>query len=408
MKKIFSFLDVIIYWLIILIPFSVTIAPAAAHTFIGMLIFFFVLKKILKKQWLFAATVLNLPISLLFLASFLSFKNTISLGDSFHGMLKLLQNVSILLICAEEIRNKNHVIKIVASIILGASFASFDAFWQLAFGKDIIRGREVIVNIGLKRLTASFPTANALGVYLSATVPLVVGLTLFYFKGKAKALMLIVSALVTGALIFTFSRGTGLGFYFALLFICIVRKNKFFITSLIALFLIFPLVMPKNIKEWAKSVHYNPIVFLLNADRISIYRNSVNMLMHYPILGVGVNTYCANYSKYKLYEPPGAETASSMYAHNSFLQMVCEIGFFGLGIFLWFLYRLFKLGRRAYVSLGDEYLKIVCLCVAACLTAFLINGMTETSLYYGRLVMMFWLLAGVLLSMNKFTNAAKP
>ena len=132
------------------------------------------------------------------------------------------------------------------------------------------------------------------------------------------------------------------------------------------------------------------------------------MLTHYPVFGVGVNTYCANYPTYKLYEPPGAETASNMYAHNSFLQMACETGLVGLAIFLWFLFRLFKQGRRAYMSISDNYLKITCLCAAACLIGFLINGMTETSLYYGRVVMIFWLIAGVLLSMNKFADGARP
>jgi putative inorganic carbon (HCO3(-)) transporter len=143
---------------------------------------------------------------------------------------------------------------------------------------------------------------------------------------------------------------------------------------------------------------------MLNADRVSIYRNSFNMIKHHPIIGVGVNTYCRNYPTYKLPEEEGAKTAEHMYAHNNFLQMAADIGSLGLAIFLWFLFRLFRQGFRAYRLLKDGYLKVFSLSITGCLAAFLINGLTETSLYYSRVAMIFWYLVGLSLSLDRFLH----
>jgi O-antigen ligase len=187
----------------------------------------------------------------------------------------------------------------------------------------------------------------------------------------------------------------------------IVRKSKVIIGALLILLILSPFIAPQKIKDWAKSVNYNPVVFLLNADRISIYRNSVNMIKQHPVIGVGVNTFCRNYLTYKLPEPEGAKSADHVYSHNNFLQMAGELGLFGLVAFLWFLFRLFKQAAKSYRGLDDRFLKIMCLAAIASVLSFLINGLTETSLYYSRVAMVFWFLTGLSLSFAKFTNAAK-
>ncbi|MCX5706045.1 MAG: hypothetical protein NTZ92_08335, partial [Candidatus Omnitrophica bacterium] len=77
----------------------------------------------------------------------------------------------------------------------------------------------------------------------------------------------------------------------------------------------------------------------------------------------------------------------------------------GLGLFLLFLFVLFRDNLRTYRLLDDEYLKVVTLSLAACFIAFLVNGLTETSLYYARVAMIFWYLVGVSLSLRKFVAA---
>lgn len=407
MQKAVKYLKFISYWAIILIPFSIAIAPGVVNTFIGFLFFSFLAGKILNRERLFVSTPINLPFLLFMVVSLVSFINSVDYGASFRGMEKLVINALLFLICAEEIRDRKHMNRIILSVIFGASLASFDAIWQVNFGKDFIRGNLPIINIGLTRATAAFPDANVFGVYLSAITPLIIGLTLFYFKGREKIAMILAAALATTGIILTFSRGTALGLYVGVLFISICKRSKIVSLSLVILLLVFPFILPRTIKDWAKVGHYNPVVFMCNTDRISVYKNSVNMVKHHPIIGVGVNTYSKNYLKYKLPEPDDARTGDFMYAHNHFLQMAGEVGLTGLGIFLWLLFRLFKRNMHIFRSLKDEYYKILSLSIAACLIAFLVNGLTETSLYYSRVSMIFWYFTGFTLALGRFTDGKK-
>jgi len=403
--RIIKYLDYVIYWAIVLIPFSIAIAPAFPHSFIGIMSFCYLLKKALLKQRSFIKTPVSLPFYLMLLAALLSFRNTVALGNSIHGIGKMVLNFFTFIICAEEIKDRKHITRIIISVFAGAALISIDALWQLKFGYDFIQGNNLQDAIGLIRATASFPNPNVLGVYLSAIAPLVVGLSLFYFKGKIKLVGLIFSTLVTLGIATTLSRGTALGFYFAVLFISICRKNKAVTALLLIFLLIFPFVMPNKIKDWAKKINYNPTVFMLNADRLSIYNNSLNMIRHHPLVGLGVNTFAKNYFYYKLPEEPGAETSPSMYAHNNFLQMTAEIGLFGLFMFLWFLFTLFKQARSVYKKLDGDFYKVISVCTDACFISFLINGLTETSLYYSRVAMIFWFMIGLSLALKKFSNA---
>lgn len=403
MIKIFDFM---IYWTIILVPFSMAIAPAPMNVFAGLLLFSFLVKKIIKKQRLFIHTAINIPFLCFFIASAISVLNSINYQDSARGLFKLIQYAFLFLIIAEEIKDEKHIRKIVFSMVLGASLVSIDAIWQVIGGKDFIRGNLPIINIGIKRATASFPDANVLGIYLSAIAPLIIVLAFYYFRNRKKIIMLLFSLLVLSGLALTYSRPTLLAIYISLLLSGIVKKGKLLISVLIIFALIAPFIAPQSIKDWAKAVDYNPLRFMCNDDRIAIYRNSLNMIKGHPIIGVGVNTFMKNYKKYK--ESPeyrNVVTSDYIYAHNNFLHMAGEIGLVGLTIFLWIIYKLFRTSASTYSKLKDNFLKNISLALILCLVAFLVNGLTESSLYYSRVAVIFWYLIGFVLSLDKFIYA---
>ncbi|MFA5145046.1 MAG: O-antigen ligase family protein [Candidatus Omnitrophota bacterium] len=401
-------LDFIIFWAIILIPFSMAIAPAPMNVFFGLLLFSFLLKKLIKRQKIFIGSPVNMPFMFFFIVSAVSVVNSVSCHDSFRGLLRLIQYWALFLIMAEEIKEPKHVRRIVIAIISAAVLLSIDALWQVISGRDFIRGNSPIVNIGLTRATASFPDANVLGVYLSAVAPLIIVLAFYYFKNNKKVITLSAVLLVLSGIALTYSRPTLLAIYVVLLLLGAVRKNKVLIYALIVFTLLAPFIAPRSVKDWARQMEYNPVRFMCNDDRIAIYRNSLRMIEAHPVIGVGVNTFMKNYKEYK--ESPeyrGIVTSDYIYAHNNFLHMAGEVGILGLGVFLWFLYSLFRASSLAYVKLKDPLLKNVSLGLILCLAAFLINGLTESSLYYSRVAAIFWYLVGFSLSLIKFTDADK-
>ena len=162
-----------------------------------------------------------------------------------------------------------------------------------------------------------------------------------------------------------------------------------------------PFILPKNIKDWIKTTD-SAWEVLLNKERMNIYRTSLNMIKAHPFIGVGVNTYCLNYQKYKIKETYGFTGNAMYYAHNIFLHMAAEIGLIGLIIFLWLLVALFKLRVKFYRSCDSDFLKICSLGIVAGIIAFLINGLTESNLYYSKVATLFWYQIGLFLRLSRF------
>lgn len=401
--RILGILDFIIYWSIVIFPFSVAISPAIANTFIGLFSGAFLISKLLRRSWVSIDKAILLSFIVLIIISVFSFLNTVSYSSSIHGIVKLLKYLLIFMVCSESIKDKEHLKKILFSVCFGVSLMGADALWQFFFGFDFVHGVALHHNIGLPRASAAFPNPNLLGIYMAAFIPLVAGLTILYFKGRNKIVMSFLTLLALSGIFLTFSRGAGVAVYLAILFLAIAGRKKLLIFALITILLIFPFVMPKDIKKWAKEVNYNPVVFMLNQDRISIYNNSINMIKHHPFVGVGVNTFSKNYGKYKT---ESAEkywhTPDGFYAHNIYLHMAGETGLLGLVAFIWFLFLVFRNAANNYQRLKDGYLRAASLSLVACLAAFLINGLTETSLYNSRVAMVFWYLIGISLSLKKF------
>ncbi len=405
MRKVIKILDFVIYWLIVLLPFSIAIAPAPMNVFMGLLIASFILKKVLKNEPIFAPSTLNAPLLLLFAITCISVFNSVDLKGSLRGgVLRLLEYIFVFFAILDSVKDKKHLIKIVFSLIVGLLLVSLDALWQVKMDNSFIRrDYPPIVNIGLVRATSSFKDANMLGIYLSGFAPLVFGLTLFYFKGKQKIIPLFISLLAFLGIALTYSRPTLLGVYIALCFLAIARKNKAMIALMLIFTLVSPFFLPKSVKEWAGQVEYNPLRFMCNDDRIAVYRNSMHMIKAHPVIGVGTNAFMKSYKKYKEFpEYRNIVTLDEMKAHNIYLQIAGEIGLIGLIIFIWLLARLFTETKKIYRALNDNYMKMVCLSLIACLIAFLINGLTESSLQYSRVAPVFWYLCAVALSLKKF------
>jgi len=406
--KIVRMFDFLIYWAIIIMPFSVVIAPGMANAFIGIFSASYILKKLIKREAPSLDSWVALSFLLLIAASLASFMNSVSYSSSLNGIIKLLKYFLIVLVCSEEIKERKQIAGIVIAVCCGVSLVSIDALWQFYLGRDFIHGIAVHYNIGLPRASASFPNPNILGVYLSALTPLVIGLAILYRNGKRTVFLLVPALLGLAGVYVTFSRGAGLALYVALLFLCIIGKKKWLTATLLALLIVFPLVMPPKVKQWAKGIKYNPVVFMFNEDRLSIYSNTINMIKRHPFVGVGVNTFSKNYGKYKTEQAERyAHTPDTIYAHNIYLHMGGEIGLLGLCAFLLFLFQVFRRALYAVRNVHDEYLRVTGLSLLACLIAFLVNGLTETSLYYPRVVMVLWYLLGTSLALEKFVHGQK-
>lgn len=395
-QKTIAVCDAVIYWSIIAVPFVASFSSAAVDTFICFMVFAFLLKKILAKDFTIARTPLNLPFALIILVSIVSFVNSVSMRASLQGIVKLLKYGFLIIIIAGEIKDRKHFVRILWSVFLGLFSSSMDGIYQLIYGVDLYRHNPYDSIIGLKRLKAAFPHTNIFAGYLALIIPACVPLILYYFKGKKRLILLIIAILGSFCLIFTFCRSAIIGVWLVLLLMGILRKDKIIIALTFIFLVAGSLLAPNTIKDWAKTTH-SVGEFLFNKDRFVLYETSFNMIRHHPLAGVGVNTYVLNYQKYKLRDTSPETAGSRWYAHNSFLQMASEIGILGLGIFIWLLYLLFSKWWKFYRTGKDRFFELCGLGIVMGLAAFLIHGLTETNLYYPKIAVLFWFQAGLLM-----------
>ncbi len=388
-----------IYIAIILIPLAASFSSALVNTLVGLSIFAYLVKKIIEKSRP-DKTAITIPFLFLILVSLVSFVNSVSLKASFGGIAKLVKYGFLFVIIAEGLVNRSHLKKIIIATISGLYLASLDGVFQLYFGKDFLRHKPCDFVINLPRLKAAFPHTNIFAAYLALLLPICICLALYYLKGRRKVLLGAMSGLMVYCLIFTFSRGAIFGFAVAVLFMGLLRKDKLILTLLVIVLIITPFAIPQNIKDWIKTTD-SVWEVILNKARINIYRASLNMIKAHPFIGVGVNTFCLNYQKYKIKETYAFTGDAQYYAHNIFLHMAGEIGLLGLLMFLWLLFAFFKSWFSFFKTTDSSFLKICSLGIVAGIIAFLVNGLTETNLYYSKVATLFWYQIGLLLGLSR-------
>jgi len=261
-------------------------------------------------------------------------------------------------------------------------------------------------DISLKRMTATYRHCNDFGVYLVTIGGIVWALALYEFKKKARWLGLAAAGLVTVCIVLTFSRGAALGLFGAALLMALVKKDKLILLILALSIIALPFLMPDSMKDWAKSTD-SFLELCCNLDRIVFYKSSIEMIKDHPFIGVGVNTYMKAYSKYKVKEV-GIITPDTPYAHNNYLHMAGEIGLLGLGIFLWIMAALFMELRKIYLKTAQpSFVKNASLGLGCGIWAFLLNGLTESSFYFSKIVVVFWFVVGLGMSLKFITDEKK-
>ena len=407
--------DKIIKYSIIGIAFFLPLSSGAVNSLIGIGIAFWLLKNIAKKEIRLRRTGLNLPLVLFFVISCVSILNSIEVRTSLQGLVKVLKYLGIYFLMVENIDDLKQVKNIITALILGAVIVCADGVIQYLIGKDLFHSYPLIINVGLKRMTAGYRHCNDFGIYLVTVVGVMWALALYEFKKRVRVLTFLAALLVTVCVALTFSRGAAVAFYGAALLMGIVKKDKLVLTILVALLVAAPFLAPSGAREWVKGTH-SPLEAFCNTDRIAFYKSSIQMIKAHPFVGVGVNTFVKAYPKYKV---PDVDviTPDACYAHNNYLQMAGEVGLIGLAIFFWILIALFlelreiirnnkdkegkiREDKELSGSISPYFVKNAALGLGCGIFAFCLNGLTESSFYFSKIVVVFWFVAGLAVSLK--------
>jgi O-antigen ligase len=128
--------------------------------------------------------------------------------------------------------------------------------------------------------------------------------------------------------------------------------------------------------------------FSMLADRSEVWSAAISMSVHHP-LGVGVDNF------YWYYPQFSGRSDQLDHAHNLFLNMLAERGLVGLAAFILFVGALFRVLTRT-LQRASRRLDVALLgALIATFAGYLVHSIFEVSYYDYKVLLLFWLLAGV-------------
>jgi len=353
-------------------------------------------------------TPLSKPIAILFAISLISVFFSVDIKLAIEGVfLKLSEYTLLFFICADILSKSSENGRkrkiLLALIILSVTILFADGLFQWVTGKDFIRG------FSAGRLKASFSNPNDFAGYIIAVLPALYCMLFIKFeKLKPKLILtarLFIAALfITGVLLLAmaFTRGAWLAFGVSLIFVLVTsfisphkrfKAMAFLAIILLVVFLASALMFSERIEQRIESM--SNIKYLAANIRFHLWQEAVGIIEDFPIFGAGPNTYSKIAPYYK------SVSGGGIYPHNSYLHMAAEIGILGLLAFLWVLWRFFKQGFRMLTRLEDSNEALLLLGIMAGLLAFLVQSFFDTNLFALRLVMLFWVMMGIGVSLYK-------
>ncbi|MFH0986166.1 MAG: O-antigen ligase family protein [Candidatus Omnitrophota bacterium] len=384
-------LEFALYFLVV----GVSISNALASIGVGAVLLAWVFRKIILREKLIVPKILIVLAGVLLLSYAASLIYSEFLGQSLHALfLKYGKYLVLMLAIADGVREKRVAVNMAVFLCLTAVLLSFDGFYQFFVGRDLLLFREAgrldvyngFKEVHFPRITSTFPAANTFASYL---VPvLMLGLPLSFFYGPKTQKSSFVKGICLGcivlSLLLTFSRGgiiACLAGVFALAFL--LRKKILWVIPVIFL-VAFLFGMNLYGSRADRGDAMDPTV----RARLLMLQDATRMFQTHPWTGIGLNTY------YKTCEKSSSLTIPPSYAHNSYIQMLTEVGIVGFMSFMALMIYWFSCGLRSLKKSFDPELKFLLAGTLAGVLGLCVASFFDNVLFELLPATLFWILMG--------------
>jgi O-antigen ligase len=379
-------------------------SPTEAALIIGLLAL--VARTILHQRPLIPNNPLNRWLLAWLLVAICSMVNTVDVWASLNGLRKLAKWMGLYLLVLDTVDSRQRLQGVLAGWFLGLFLVVVDGLWQQAFSRDLFYGAPPTYQLEVvKRIAATFDHPASLGIYLVSVCPVVLALAL---RGAPRWRWPLIGLflLATAVLLLAKVRGGFLAFAVSVPLLGYWLRH-WVPPSLTALAAAIQLLtVPPAVKAWSASM---PTIFhqLTEPGRLMYWSVALEMINDHPIIGVGVNSFVKAYPKYE--QAFGQFPDIGPYAHNQYLHLMAECGLLGFVVFLGVLVVVFSaLARLLSRRIAAPFEAVVGAGLGAALVAYLINGTLESSLFYSRGSLIFWLLIGLLMAVDAITRRSSP
>ncbi|OGI27737.1 MAG: hypothetical protein A2359_02760 [Candidatus Moranbacteria bacterium RIFOXYB1_FULL_43_19] len=375
-----------------------------------------------KRIWIANRSETWLLISFLFLSSF-SLWAGLDPDKGIRKILYLLSIFPIYFVAADLARDAKFRIKMIKTIWASGSLAaavgiaqflfpflagldSTVAIWKKmapfflgnSFGKLVAGNPSWLVNISgntWMRAFGFFPDPHMFSFFVSLCFFVGIGYFAWEKKRKWKALALAAVVLMFFGIFFSFSRGAYLGAAAGSLFFLVAHLSRSkelvkFAAVAAGLIILSAVIFPGTARNRLASA-FN-LKEGSNAQRLKNWEQAVGVVRDYPLLGIGMGSYAS-------YVDPISGERSSIYAHNTFLDISAETGILNglvfLSLILVSLWR--NIASKNILNLG----------IASGLVYFLVHGIFDTSIWSPQVMVMLLVILAIGVSQSSEPKMVK-
>ncbi|MDI6778044.1 MAG: O-antigen ligase family protein [Patescibacteria group bacterium] len=267
-----------------------------------------------------------------------------------------------------------------------------------SFGKLVAENPSWLVNVSGEtwmRAFGFFPDPHMFSFFVSLCFFIGLGYFAWEQNTKWKIIAGTGEALMFFSIIFSFSRGAYLGvivgglFFLAVLLIRLENIGKVAIAGAILIFLAAVFFQGTIQSRFASALNFKEGS---NAERIKNWRQAAEVTRDYPLSGIGLGNYSA-------YIDPTSGERSSIYAHNTFLDIAAETGILNGFVFLALILVSFRrnIASKNVLDLG----------IASGLVYFLIHGIFDTPIWSPQILVIFLVMLALSLPLSSGTKKIK-
>jgi O-antigen ligase len=293
--------------------------------------------------------------------------------------------------------------RLAGALLAAGVVISLFGLYQYAFTDHVITAE------GVRRLLATYPSPNNLGMFLERVLPLAVA---WAMSGGAGGLRekgrqgegetgsggegergrwgasplhlstlapLLIGGVLALALLLTYSVGAWLGFGAAILVMAVLKGRRALLALLVAALLLAVVLLPVLRVERVVS-HLGLQPGSTSVLRLSLWQSSLQMLADHPLLGVGLDGFLELY-RTQYIRPEAWREPNLSHPHQLLLEFWLNLGILGVIALVWFLVAFFQKGLRLYRAAEDPWRRAFVLGLLGSMVAACAHGLVDRFLF---------------------------
>lgn len=233
------------------------------------------------------------------------------------------------------------------------------------------------------RVYATLQNPNVLAEYLVLIIPVTVALFFKADNNKMRLAYAIAAAAMCVCMVLTLSRGGWLGLLVAAAMFLVIMDKRFVLLGIVGLIALY-FVLPESVI--ARFTSIGDMGDTSTAYRVYIWIGTIHMLSDYWLGGVGFGMPAF----LKVYPAYAYHAVSAPHAHNLFLQVMCDSGIVGFGVYAIIVFLFYKTTCIAITKTTDKKLKYVLIGCVSAVTGFMVQSLTDYTFYNYRVMLFFW------------------